>query len=233
MLALSDLGCHHIFMNRQFTGETVEKVLGSVSHASGSRTRVIARIPLHINFDGMPSPLPSERLTRAETEDPVRFNAVGSRNLTAGGRGRLHLPVIDVDGGALMTSTGTEAMLNVSHPCVSGSSDTLRNLLGDHGIDLMVLGSHRRRLGSGIDPRAIVLISPQEDMLETVSSTREGRSHLYIQKVFTSGDHATLIQELGQLGIISPGWQAMTEEGGMGIVRTPWTTKAAHHVSSD
>ena len=71
--------------------------------------------------------------------------------------------------------------------------------------------------------------SKEPNIFTAVDSTQKKHSHLYIQQIFGAVDHRTLIDELGNIGVIGEEWQQLTEQEGMGIVRTPWTKREGVH----
>ncbi|GEM_PF-4328426 len=221
-----------VTMIKEISPASTDMVLKMVRHGES----LLERTPLHIAFGEGPDFAPAELAT--DKNDPASFNAIGSQNSYEPhrfGSDKLHLPVIDVDGGvALQTvKTGSKAILTACHRNGEYTSDSLlRDVLGDHGIDLEVFQRSSVRpsmFGATAialsQVEAIVLRSKNSGIFEAVDSTSEGHGHLYIQEAFGTSDHTTLIQELGKVGIISEAWLGLTEEAGMGIVRTPWTQK--------
>lgn len=198
------------------------------------------RTPLHVDFAGNDGFVPAEVLDINDYyNDLTRFNAVGSRAVKSGKI--IHLPVIDVDGGAQLqkVKNGTKVVLGVGYSGTHEPTSMLRDLLMDHDIDSEVFTvpafSHGIMSGMSFNrmqPKALVLRSESPDAFEVIDSTSDGHHHLYIQENFSDTDHKTFIKELGTLGVIGPDWQKLVEQERMGIVRTPWTTKDYRHFSS-
>lgn len=166
------------------------------------------------------------------------FNSVGSLALpptvvnTPAQHRRLHLPVLNVDGGAEVDerNKGRTAVLKFLDLPGSGEkyvdnyrpSSFLLTVFGDYDIDLTVFPQPAvgdQRVGG------LVLRAKKEGTFKVFDSTQEGHSHLYIQQPFEDGDHQLLIEELTRAGILSETWQSIVEKEGMGVVRAPWTKK--------
>lgn len=224
-------------MKKTFDSKTRAAVLGVHSLGEYEVFRgSIGRTPLHVNFGPGPDFAPSR--PAEGIEDRNEFNAVGSRGAKIGPEG--HLPVLDLDGGGTVQSVnvGSKAILYAIHkigfqsrrPYVGkyGPNSILRDVLGDHRLDLEVFES---LVGQGIGSpigsavTAIVLRSKERDMFAAVDSTQEGHSHLYIQNHFNGADHGTLLGELARIGILDKEWLRLAEQEGMGIVRAPWTKR--------
>lgn len=215
-------------MEKEFSTGTREIVLGIPPYSSSLH---LSRTPLHVPFSSGTNCVPAEELKMGETDDPERFNAIGSLLFNS----TKHRPVIDVDGGARVQKKkgGSKVILRAAYEGTYRPDSMLRDILGDHGIETEVfthpvIGHSRMGIGSYIDRMqvgAIVLRSSDKHTFEVVDSTSESHSHLYIQESFSKGDHGKLIKELGSVGMISPGWQALVAQEGMSIVRTPWTEK--------
>lgn len=206
------------------------------------------RTPLHIDYPekSWAEPAAAAPIEAGEIGDPDIFNAVGS--LHERGQPKVHRPVIDVDGGARLQEVRGSKVIARAYPDHDhdreetpsyGPNSLLRDVLGDNGIDLEVFSattekwSHMMQSYSLAGKRVTAIVlrerDGKKDMFDVVDSTQEGHSHLYIQRAFNDTDHQTLISELGNLGIISRRWQEITEQAGMGIVRTPWTEKEVSH----
>ena len=138
-------------------------------------------------------------------------------------------------GGATVQSIrqGSKVVLGSHYSGRNDPKSMLRDVLGDNCIELEVFpqaafsydrwdNQHRY---SHMDVGAIALRSVKKDVFLAIDSTSKGHSHLYIEKAFSTSDHAVLLQELGAIGVISSGWLQMAEREGMGVVRTPWTQK--------
>jgi hypothetical protein len=225
-------------MKKEFTSDTIESVLdGQITvirdriYSSGFRT------PLHVPFSSRTNCAPGEPLNilEKEHEDQARFNAIGSRLLGSSG---IHKPVLDIDGGAEVRNSD-KAIIYAAYQGYFGPESDIEDLLGDNKISVTIFerppylddSSHFTPKITPGGVRALVLRSPRP-IFETADSTSKGHSHLYIQQEFNDWDHRTLIKELGKLGIVAPAWQAMTEQEGMSIVRTPWTEKEITHFPS-
>jgi hypothetical protein len=217
-------------MKKEFSIKTREIVQG-IHPNSSPRPLYLSRTPLHVPFSLDANLTPAEKLDVSEFDNPECFNAVGS--LMVGSR--KHKPVIDVDGGARTQKVkkGSKVILQAAHDGTYSPDSMLRDVLGDYGIEAEIftcpiLTKGMMSIHTSIDRLqvgSIILRSLEADIFEAVASTSKDHSHLYIQKGFLPGDHKTLIKELGSVGIISPGWQALVAQEGMGIVRTPWTEK--------
>lgn len=201
------------------------------------------RMPLHLN--------PELSLERQDPQlphsppidmgDPLEFNGIGSRRSN-----RLsHFPVIAVAGLASIDRHGKKAIIhsfglpeNDHRPGYMPSSD-LRDVLGDHKIELEVFeepiieggtrGSAVRYGGKRVTD--IVLRSEKQNgIFESFGAADEAQ--LYIQTPFESSDHATLIAGLGSIGIITPRWEELVTQAGMGIVWAPWHTAQTHSLQA-
>lgn len=228
-------------MKNTFGSPTIEKVLGMEARIYERGPGVHAqRTPLHVEFGTGPDFAPAtplEHLGDAET-----FNAVGSRGIALSPypkQKEVHLPVIDVDGGAAVHQRkfGSKAILYATRAGTYRPTSRLRDVLGDNGIDLEVFEAVSASFGNflartyvdGKVVTALALRSKESDLFEVAASTQQNHNHLYIQRAFSSEDHDDLIHELAETGIITEEWRQLTEESGMGIVRTPWTEKAITH----
>lgn len=240
-------------MSKEFTPETVNVVLGKVRTDLPDKYEVeygiiAKRTPLHVDYGRGPGFAPSREA--ASIEDADEFNAVGSRvnrsstDLLA----EAHLPVLDLDGGAKVqvVKAGSKAIL-YANPVGGaereklagkyGPSSMLRDVLGDNGIDVEVFQSGvqtyspftERSYYHGNRVVALALRTKEPEVFVAIDSTQEGHSHLYIQQPFSAEDHKTLIDELGNTGVVSEHWQQLTAREGMGIVRTPWTKRKGIH----
>jgi hypothetical protein len=226
-------------MRRKFNLETVEAVMGQP---------VALRTPLHVEYGSGPNFAPSGPIGNEYITDEKAFNAVGSRSWS---KPDFHLPVLDLDGGAgvQLVGSGSKAIINAD-PRTSFQEtmdmytphSILRDILGDNKIEVEIfeepvseydsLTTNHHYLGSRVT--SLALRSKDRGMFDVADSTQQGHSHLYIQHLFSDTDHQALITELGTIGIISPIWQKLVEDEGMGIVRTPWTQKeVAHRGSND
>lgn len=223
--------------------ETARKVLDG--YLSYSTNESQTRTPLHVPFpDKLLSYAKSQQITDFEQEgesnvhNPTLFNAVGSKVLWKD----THKPVVDADGGARVQTVrrGSKVIIISGYLGTYRPDSTLRDVFGDNNIDSEVFTypvlEHSKFTGQtnliGQKSTALVLRSKESDMFETFDSTTENHSHLYIQQEFSSSDHSELIKELGSIGIISPQWQELVEQEGMGVVRTPWTEKKVSQKSS-
>lgn len=213
-------------MKRAFTPATKREVLGYVADDHPHINRILHRTPLYIDLGEAVQGLESASPQRtSETGNLDRFNAVGSR-VDAGGQ--RHLPVVEVDGGAkLQTERGSKAILEAvieRHYEGTGTyspSSQLRDVLGDNGISLEVFDAPVRHM-IGKRVTAVVLRTKEDGTFDVAGSMHGGQSHVYIQRAFSESDHATLIAELGNIGIVSPAWQQFAEQEGMGVVMAPW-----------
>lgn len=237
-------------MEQEFTPQTVEAVLGGPKQP-GSGHPYWQRIPLHIDFPERPAADGFATPSRIEfgyaRSSPEMFNAVGSR--VDDGVNEVHLPVIDVDGGAELQEVHDSKVILMADPNRQrtdkeipsyGPHSLLRDVLGDNGIEVEVFDypveQYAKMMATnyivGQRVAALVLRSKGQGVFDVVDSTKNGHNHVFIQRPFQELDHKRLIEELGRLGIISPSWQGIVEDEGMGIVRTPWTEKSAKHISS-
>lgn len=225
-------------MERAFTPETIQAIVRNVP--GGAFSAYQERTPLHVNFSAGKTFVGAAPLLDVETKNQDLFNAIGSAVRHA--EEESHLPVIDVDGGATAQhfKHGSKVVLGASHEGRYEPSSLLRDVLGDYHIQLEVFQHPTFRystfaagkLYDGERVGAIVLRSTKQLLFEAVNSTTPDHAHVYIQREFNPTDHRTLIQELGKVGVISPAWQQLAEETGMGIVRTPWTQKQVDHTPS-
>lgn len=226
-------------MDRRYSFETRQMVLGeNIPEMSGR-----IRTPLNVEFGNQFGFVEPEILHGFDNSVvPSIFNAVGSRVYN----GQNHLPIIDADFGAEVDAgrQGRKVVLNARGGSYTSSS-SLRDVLGDNQIELEVFTrqglksttemgvvSHRMEI-TGPHVGAIVMRSAREGTFASVRSTTPNHAHLYIQQSFSDSDNAALIDELEKVGAISENWANLTRESGMGILRTPWTSKLESHFSSD
>lgn len=228
-------------MTVDYSIETARKILdGPLNYSTNNPS---ARTPLHVNFSAL-GDAPSEQIINYEQHgdksvyDPKHFNAIGSKIVYA----NEHKPVLDVDGGARLQNSlrGSKLILSTAYGGSYTPDSSLRDVLGDNDIDLEVFthptfdynsftkNSNYKKMSVG----AIVLRSTRGSIFEVFDSTQKGHSHVYIQQKFSASDHQELIKELGTVGVIGPDWQKIVEKEGMGVLRTPWTTKPIREKSS-
>jgi hypothetical protein len=209
-------------MSSELSLKEIDRVL-----SGGTRT------PLNVAFSTRSAHMPARTVNSRDLRSKSKFNAVGSLAVYTDNK-PFHLPVIDVDGGAMVQSVrkGSKVVVNAEYDGELKAESMLRDVLGDNGIDLEIFAVPAfyfdRFSGRGfshMDVGAITLRSAKKDVFVARDSTSQGHSHLYIEQAFSPEDHTVLLQELGAIGVISPGWLEMTENEGMGIVRTPWTKK--------
>ena len=220
---------------REFNPDTLRVVMGPESQTH--TVMGIERTPLNIEFSRVFSMAPSSVLGENEySTEPESFNAIGSANRHGAHENDLHhLPVIDVDGGAIVTTAGRSGSKAILKTVAGGGQYTpdsqLRDVLGDNGIDLEVFDKVDYHPGGGwggsVHTRvgAIVLRSKYPGTFVAIDSTQSGHSHLYIQRSFNSSDHRALVEELSGVGVVSERWLKMVKREGMSVVRTPWTEK--------
>lgn len=233
-------------MNKEFSPKTVKQVLGSGSlpiiDGIGDRlTLKLTRSPLHVDFGPGPGFEPARLAANVENAD--EFNAVGSLVRTSDLRAEMHLPVLDLDGGARVQALkiGSKALLfalpqrtNKDAKAFAnkyGPASLLRDVLGDNGIELEIFQNAvhtysrmmERNYYEGDRVTALALRTKEKGAFAAADSTNEGHAHLYINRAFNAADHKTLLSELGNIGFIGQGWHKLAKKEGMGIVRTPWT----------
>lgn len=209
-------------MQKTFNKQTVEAVRGNVGG-------VFSRTPLTVAFGGRYAP--AAELDPQHLTSRTLFNAIGSRCVGMGS----HLPVLDVDGGVRLSKYGnvSKAIIGAAYKGRYTPESHLRDVLGDHGIELEVFSYpdlQYSRLGydSVVQKVATLVLRTQSPIFDAVASTHEDHSHLYINTSFSDGDHTLLIDELAKVGVVSENWQKIAQQEGMGIVRTPWTEKAPY-----
>ncbi len=249
MLATGHSWCDNAHMNipKEFSQKTIDMILPTDYRGAEVPSRL--RTPLHIEFpaDSTEDISQAEEIDLLQTDDPKVFNAIGSGLMNGAD---VHYPVIDVDGGAkLQKVSGNKSKVIVAarpdnesdkKTFQYGPRSLLRDVLGDNGISLEIFDEPvyeyapmmARTYWVGKRVTAIVMRADEKDTFDVAKSTQKDHSHLYIQRKFSDSDHATLIDELGDLGIISRRWQEIAEREGMGVVRTPWTEKAITHRGS-
>jgi hypothetical protein len=227
-------------MTKEFIPDTINTVYGSKFQYDSNKALAPTegRTPLHVEFSSRTNCEPSQVISATDLNDPERFNAIGSKVLYS----KKHKPVIDGDGGVKVEHyrNSSKVILPALYKGAYGPNSKLRDVLGDHDIDLEVFETPKSAWNSldacyevtGMHVAAIVLRSRRSDVFQGVDSSTENHGHLYIQTEFEDYEHRTLIQELGALGVVSPAWRMLTEQEGMGIVRTPWTEKEITHLSS-
>jgi hypothetical protein len=216
--------------------EVSPKTLQTICTAVPAYYNKTSRTPLHVDFEAGSNKVPAKEIDIYKRDgaqsvfDFEYFNAIGSRLLN----GKAHKPILDVDHGAIIQNVrGSKAILGANHKGTYRPISMLRDLLGDHQIDLEVFEypelRHVHMTGrdelNAIRVGSVVLRHKEPDVFEEMPSTTDNHSHLYIQQEFSDSDHSSLITELGALGIISEDWENLVEQEGMGIVRTPWTVK--------
>jgi hypothetical protein len=222
-------------MRNSLEEKIIAQILGNVDDEGG----VLRRTPLHVAFNADSALVRAAELTPEQIKSRKLFNAIGSRCIGTD----YHLPVIDVDGGVKLIQRGktSKAIVGADYDGSYNSDSALRDVLGDHGIELEVFSfpvlEHSRFVGNtyfkkGMRVSSLVLRASTE-IFGAVASTSKNHSHLYINTPFSRDDHGVLIEEFANTGIVSMGWKIMTEQEEMGIVRTPWTEKAQHHHGSD
>ena len=223
-----------LFLEKQFTDETVN----AVRH--DDHMIPLGRTPLYVEFSHRSNCVPASTLEPWDYRQSETFNAIGSANYFTTGQNEttpLHLPVLDIDGGAetFRTRHGSKAIiypLNPNQARYPIHSD-IREILGDNDIDLEIMQSSRPGNGSVVtNLAALVLRSKSPAAFVAAESTQNRHSHLYIQQSFSHTDHFELLANLVELNIVSPAWHRLTVQEGMGIVRTPWTKKDLSHMPS-
>ncbi|MBI1952294.1 hypothetical protein HYS42_01050 [Candidatus Saccharibacteria bacterium] len=233
-------------MKKKFSPETVKQVLGNGKLRIGDGlgdplTLAISRTPLHVDYSPGPEFEPARSASNIKNAD--EFNAVGSLVRTRDVQGEVHLPVLDMDGGARVQAIkiGSKALLFALPQRTNeeakmftkkyGPASLLRDVLGDNGIELEVFQNAvhtysrmmERSEYEGDRVTALALRTIEKGVFDAVDSTNEGHSHLYINRVFSGADHGVLLRELVNIGFIGEDWHKLAENEGMGIVRTPWT----------
>ena len=211
-------------MSAEYSPSIINEILGNVEPEPTHGSALLRRSALHIDYGAAKQP-PAPLYTVVDPNIPVLFNTVGSR-VSNENIGELHLPVIDLNGGVIVQRLGARAILYAPRkPEDKKDKSTkeyapeslLRDILGDHRIDLEVFGAH--------EISAIVLRSRGKHPFIAKKSSNEGHGHLYIQQAFTKDDHAALLDELVKVGITSEKWAKLVQLAGMGIIRTPWNMK--------
>lgn len=219
-------------MHKVFSPETVDAISGNVLFDG----MVLQRTPLQVQFSFRSSCVPAEVITPEEAMLSECFSAIGSRCLNSG----MHLPVLDVDRGAKNTVyKNTYKTLLGSRGGQYDPSSNLRDLLGDHGIDLEVFdtplldqyGFSGDTYSKGMQVSSVLLRSVRP-VFEVVPSTAEGHAHVYVQEPFSTTDHGLLLDELRAVGVLSDSWAKMAKQEQMGVLRTPWTAKDPNHYPS-
>lgn len=211
--------------------ETVKQILGTANLSSDGLPMGQSRTPLHVDYGSLPGGFARAQETHQVNDEEI-FNAIGSRVWT---NPEVHLPVLDLDHGATVQAIklGSKAVVFASSKGKYDPSSLLRDVLGDNGIDAEVFRSPtmehsnfmQRTYFRGMAVTSLALRSKDTDVFVAVDSTQERHSHLYIQQAFSDEDHKTLIDELEELGVITPTWRSIVEQEGMGVVRTPWTKR--------
>jgi hypothetical protein len=151
-----------IALSGEFTADTVSAVMGMRYDAPS----IVQRTPLHIDYEHSGLAIP-ELLLGIEWDDPVIFNAIGSANRSHPDCDVMHLPVIDVDGGARTTEfkLGSKAVLKAAYRGEYTASSDLRDVLGDNGMELEVFDKHSRS-GLHNEVGSIVLRSKKNGVFE-------------------------------------------------------------------
>lgn len=219
-------------MKRNSSSETVKAVGGNVQHLDTT----LMRTPLHIEFGSGPKFVSPEHLSAEDMKDLGYVNAIGSRCLGSD----VHLPVLDADCGATTGVTYGGAFKTVLGANRKGRytpKSQLRDILGVHGVSLEVFSEpdmeyssfSGETLSRGMRVSALVLTS-HKPIFDVVPSSTRGSAHVYVQEPFGPTEHALLLQELTEVGVLSQKWLDITKQEEMGIVRTPWVAKTPVHI---
>jgi hypothetical protein len=212
------------------TPEAIAELLGQLAHIDD----------VEIEDPAAPELMPARELLRSEWDDPLLFNAIGSRAIGGGG----HLPLLDVDGGIYVSKNlgGSKAVLYPSQEGIFDVKSDLPDILEEyHGITMTVrevqrLGHRGTMTGerelSGNRVATVTLKSRAERTFAGFDSSTSGHGHLYIQRLFTDGDYSELVSAFTKMGILSERWQEIVASEGQGILRTPWSTKPLDSYSS-